>query len=76
VITCHDAVGQLWEYLDHTVDEVDRVRVEEHLSRCRRCCAEMDFAHELRRVLADGAAVDMPQDVLARLNRTLEELDQ
>jgi len=68
-------VSQLWEYLDHTVDEVDRARVEEHLSRCRRCCAEMDFAHELRRVLVEGAAVEAPQDVLARLNRTLEELD-
>jgi hypothetical protein len=33
VITCHDAVSQLWEYLDHTMDEVDRARVEEHLSR-------------------------------------------
>lgn len=76
MITCHDAVKQLWEYLDHTVDEVDRARVEEHLSRCRRCCAEMEFAHELRRVLVEGAAVDVPRDVLARLNRTLEELDR
>jgi anti-sigma factor (TIGR02949 family) len=76
VITCHDAVSQLWEYLDYTVDEVDRERVEEHLSRCRRCCAEMEFAHELRRVLVEGAAVDVPRDVLARLSRTLEELDR
>jgi anti-sigma factor (TIGR02949 family) len=76
VITCHDAVSQLWEYLDHTVDEVDRARVEEHLSRCRRCCAEMEFAHELRRVLVKGADVEVPRDVLARLNRALEELDR
>jgi predicted anti-sigma-YlaC factor YlaD len=69
-------VSQLWEYLDHTVDEVDRARVEEHLSRCRRCCAEMEFAHELRRVLVEGSAVEVPRDVLARLNRTLEELDR
>lgn len=75
MITCHDAVSQLWGYLDHTVDEVDQARVEEHLSRCRRCCAEMEFAHELRRVLVEGAAVDMPQDVLSRLHRTLEGLD-
>lgn len=76
MITCHDAVSQLWEYLDHMVDEVDRARVEEHLSRCRRCCAEMEFAHELRRVLVGGASVEVPPDVLARLNRTLEELDR
>ena len=76
MITCHDAVSQLWEYLDHTASEVDRARVDEHLSRCRRCCAEMEFAHELRRVLKEGAAVDVPGDVLTRLNRTLEDLDR
>ncbi len=76
MITCHDAVSQLWEYLDHTVDEVDRARVEEHLSQCRRCCAEMEFAHELRRVLVKSADVEVPGDVLARLNRALEELDR
>ena len=76
MISCHEAVGQLWEYLDHQVDEVDRARVEEHLARCRRCCAEMEFAEELRRVLATGAQVDVPRDVLERLHRTLEELDQ
>jgi anti-sigma factor (TIGR02949 family) len=76
MITCHEAVGRLWEYLDRTVDAVDRARVEEHLARCRRCCAEMEFAQELRRVLVDVADVDVPRDVLARLNRTLEDLDR
>lgn len=75
MITCHDAVKQLWEYLDHTVDEVDRARVEEHLSRCRRCCAEMEFAEELRRVLAQGSAVELPPDVRTRLHRTIEGLE-
>jgi anti-sigma factor (TIGR02949 family) len=76
MISCHEAVGQLWEYLDNTVDDVDRARVEEHLARCRRCCAEMEFAHELRRALADGAEVDIPRDVLTRLQQTLEELER
>ena len=76
MISCHEAVGQLWEYLDNTVDEVNRTKVEEHLARCRRCCAEMEFAHELRRALADGADVDIPRDVLTRLQQTLEELEQ
>lgn len=75
MISCHEAVGQLWEYLDRTVDEVDRGRVEAHLNRCRRCCAEMEFAHELRRVLAQGADVDAPSDVLERLHHTLKELN-
>ena len=76
MISCHEAVSRLWEYLDNTVDEIDRAKVEEHLSRCRRCCAELEFAQELRRALANGAAVDVPPDVLTRLHQTLEELGE
>jgi mycothiol system anti-sigma-R factor len=76
MISCHDAVRQLWEYLDGTVGEADRALVEEHLGRCRRCCAEMEFAHEMRSLLARSARDDIPADVLQRLNHTLEELDR
>jgi mycothiol system anti-sigma-R factor len=76
MISCHEAVTRLWEYLDGTVDEADRALVEEHLGLCRRCCGELEFARELRRLLARSAAAEIPPDVLARLNRTLEELDR
>jgi mycothiol system anti-sigma-R factor len=76
MISCHDAVRQLWDYLDGTVDEADRTLVEEHLSRCRRCCGEMEFAQELRRLLAGKAPGEIPADVLRRLNHTLEEMDR
>ncbi len=76
MISCHEAVRQLWEYLDGTVDESDRALVEEHLSRCRRCCGELEFAQELRRKLAGSAVADIPADVLDRLQHTLEELDR
>ena len=76
MISCHDAVNQLWKYLDGTVDEADRALVEEHLSRCRRCCGEMEFAHELRRLLAGQAPTAIPAEILRRLNQTLEEMDR
>jgi len=75
MISCSEAIKQLWEYLDGTVDEAERAPVEEHLSRCRRCCGELEFARELRRVLAESASADLPADVLQRLNQTLEALD-
>jgi predicted anti-sigma-YlaC factor YlaD len=74
MIDCHEAVRRLWEYLDDTVDAADRARIEEHLVRCRRCCGELDFAVELRRMLADSRCADLPDDVLHRLNETLEDL--
>jgi anti-sigma factor (TIGR02949 family) len=75
MISCAEAVKQLWEYLDGIVEETDRALLEEHMSRCRRCCGELEFARELRRVLAKSAEMDLPADVLRRLNQTLQELD-
>jgi anti-sigma factor (TIGR02949 family) len=75
VISCAEAVTQLWEYLDGTVDDADRELIDEHLGLCRRCCRELEFARELRRTLADAARDDIPGDVLRRLNQALEELE-
>ena len=75
MITCAEAVRQLWEYLDGVVDESQREAIEEHLSFCRRCCGEVEFAEELRGFLAGHSQEELPADVRARLLTTLEELD-
>jgi mycothiol system anti-sigma-R factor len=74
VITCAEAIKQLWDYLDGVVDESQRRLVEEHLAFCRRCCGELEFAEELRRFLASHANDDLPDDVRVRLTATLDEL--
>lgn len=75
MISCSDAIRQLWEYVDGTVGEADRRLLDEHLARCRRCCAELEFAEELRDFLAGTADEEIPDDVLSRLNATLDELE-
>lgn len=75
MITCSEAVQRLWGYLDATVGQKERAAVEEHLSLCRRCCGEMEFAVELRRLLAESVRRDIPDDVMRRLNQALKELD-
>lgn len=74
MITCAEAVRQLWDYLDGAVDESQRALVEEHLAFCRRCCGELEFAEELRDFLAQHAADELPADVRTRLTATLDEL--
>jgi anti-sigma factor (TIGR02949 family) len=74
VITCAEAVKQLWEYLDGTLGEDERAAVDEHLSFCRRCCGEAEFAEELRTFLRSSRDVELPLDVRARLIATLDEL--
>jgi len=76
VITCSEAVKQLWDYLDGVVEESQRELVEEHLGFCRRCCGELEFAEELRGFLASHADDDLPSEVRARLTATLDGLDR
>jgi hypothetical protein len=54
--------------------QADRALVEEHLSRCRRCCGELEFARASPGP-RESAHVDLLADVLRRLNQTLQELD-
>lgn len=73
MISCSEAVRRLWEYLDATVDAATRAALEEHLARCRRCCGELEFAEEVRRLLARSKGDRIPEDVLRRLTETIEE---
>lgn len=75
MITCAEAVRQLWAYLDGVVDEPSREAIDEHLSFCRRCCGEVEFAQELRAFLAAQAAEELPADVRTRLTATLDKLE-
>lgn len=75
MISCSEAVSQMWELLDGAVEEPDRRAIEEHLQFCRRCCGELEFAQELRGFLASQAAAEIPSAVLERLSSTLDELE-
>jgi mycothiol system anti-sigma-R factor len=73
-IPCSEAVRQLWDYLDNAISPEDQEKVEKHLSFCRRCCGELEFAKELHAFLATSFADEIPTDVRARLERFVEEL--
>ena len=75
MISCAEAVRQLWEYLDQDVGEADRERVEEHLAFCRRCCGEVEFAEALRELLRSAARPHLPAEVEQRLAGFLEALE-
>jgi anti-sigma factor (TIGR02949 family) len=74
LIPCSEAVRQLWDYLDNAISPEDHEKVERHLSFCRTCCGELEFAKELRRFLASRGAEEIPSDVKDRLERFVEDL--
>jgi anti-sigma factor (TIGR02949 family) len=74
VIQCSEAVRQLWDYLDQAISPDDQEKVERHLSFCRRCCGELEFATQLRGFLGTQGAEELPQHAKARLERFLADL--
>ena len=74
MISCSEAVRQLWDYLDGAVGEASRHAIEEHLDVCQRCCGEAEFAAELRRFLTTHAYEGLPRDAQDRLTTFLEEI--
>jgi len=74
MISCAEAVRQLWEYLDGAVDPAEREAIEEHLSFCRRCCGEVEFAEELRHFLAAHSEEEIPEEIHARLTAALDQV--
>lgn len=76
MISCADAVKELWEFLDQTLAPDDQAAVDEHLAFCRRCCGELEFAREVRAFLATTTGHALPPDVHGRLIRFIEDLDE
>jgi mycothiol system anti-sigma-R factor len=73
-IPCSEAVRRLWDYLDQAISPDDQEKVEKHLSFCRRCCGELEFAKEMRTFLATSSAEEIPAHVKERLERFVEGL--
>ena len=59
---------ELWAYAQ------DQAKVEQHLSFCRSCCGELEFAGQLRGLLASQSAEELPSHVKSRLERFLADL--
>ena len=74
MISCSQAVKQLWEYLEDAVEGPQRTALEEHLGACRRCCGELEFAEVLRSFLWAHASDDLPDEVRERLQTHLDAL--
>ena len=75
MISCTDAVRQLWDFVENDLEVGERRKMEEHLAFCRRCCGEVEFAEELRSFMAARRTVDVPAPVLDRFERLIDSLD-
>ena len=76
LMKCHEAIRNLWVYLDGELSESEQEKVDEHLEHCLRCCGEVAFAKEIRGVLATRSRPALPGEVQQRLEGFIDSLGE
>ncbi|MDR7419104.1 MAG: zf-HC2 domain-containing protein [Armatimonadota bacterium] len=77
MINCREAVERLWSYLDRNLGRVEERELEAHLGLCRHCCGELEFARQVRGLLAKpGVAVEIPPEARVKLDAFLKRLGE
>ncbi len=75
MITCAEAVRQLWDYLENDLEQQERAKVEDHLSFCRTCCGEIEFAEDLAGAIRSARGERVPDSVAETLNQFITNLE-
>lgn len=74
-IGCAEAVRRLWDFLEDGLDATGHQEVEAHLAWCRRCCGELEFTRELKRLLRARTTAELPRELQERLDRVIDGFD-
>lgn len=67
VITCREAVEQLWAYIDGELENRDASCVEKHLEACRGCYPHYDFQKAFREFVRQHGSRSVPSDLRKRV---------
>ncbi len=75
MISCKEAVGQMWAYLDRNIGRLDEQELEQHLGLCRHCCGELEFAKQVRSLLRrPGEATEISPEARTKMEELLKRL--
>lgn len=75
MISCAEAVTQLWDYVERALPPEEELQIDEHIAVCRQCCGEADFAGQLRGFLGTHAQEKIPAEARGRLETFLTRLE-
>ena len=70
-IDCYQVRRELSHYLEGDLTPELRVRIEDHLERCRHCTAVYDGMKNVVQLLGDEKAIELPKGFSDRLYRRL-----
>jgi mycothiol system anti-sigma-R factor len=72
-VDCHDAVHQLYHFLDGELTDERRAQIAEHLNYCAPCCGAAEFEAELRQVIANRCKDHVPEALIRRIAEAIDE---
>ena len=73
MLTCKDFLRELSDYLDESVDQDVRAKIEKHISECPNCWVIADTTRKTIRIYKGMDPQPLPADVESRLMRALEK---
>src|ERR1700728_692134 len=72
-VDCHEAVHELYHYLDGELTEERRHEIRVHLDWCGPCNGAADFEAELRKVIANRCKDRVPDSLIRRVAEAIDE---
>ena len=73
MMTCHDAIDVLADYLDGALPPEEAAALERHLAGCEPCRAYLATYRRTRALGARAARLEMPDEMKIRLRQFLLE---
>ena len=73
MMTCHDVIDVLADYLDRALAPEDAAALERHLAGCEPCRAYLATYRRTRTLGAQAARLEMPDEMKTRLRQFLLE---
>jgi anti-sigma factor RsiW len=71
-IECEQALRQVFEYIDHVLDDTERAAMEHHLHTCHSCYSRVEFEGRLKAKLGELKKHDADPTVRERIKKLLE----
>lgn len=68
MVSCHEVLRELSNYIDRDVDPALRAEIEAHLSQCHRCSMLLDTTRKTLYIVGDDRVFEVPGDFSRRLH--------
>ena len=72
-IDCREVRRQLVDYMEHDLTAEQRVRIDQHLQKCRHCLAVYDGVRNVVQLVGSEKVFELPQGFSLRLYKRFLE---